>query len=164
MNWLDVAILVLIALSAVISLLRGFVREALSLAAWVLAFWVALTFAARLAATPWLSAQIESPTARIGAAFVALFLLTLVVGAIINFLVAQLVSKTGLSGTDRLIGAVFGVARGVVLVGVLVLLAGFTQLPEERWWNESSLLPQFESFAVWMQGFLPADVQTNLKY
>jgi len=164
MNWLDVAILVLIALSAVISLMRGFVREALSLAAWILAFWVALTFASRLAAMPWMSAQIDSPTARISAAFIALFLLTLVVSALINFVIAQLVSTTGLRGTDRLVGAVFGVARGVALVGVLVLLAGFTQLPRERWWEESLLLPQFEAVAVWMKAFLPADVQANLEF
>jgi len=164
MNWLDVAILVLIALSAVISLMRGFVREALSLVAWVLAFWVALTFASRLAATPWLTGMIESPTARISAAFVGLFLLTLVVSAMINFLIAQLVNRTGLSGTDRLVGAVFGIARGVALVGVLVLLAGFTQMPRERWWEESVLLPQFEVLAVWMKDFLPADVQANLRF
>lgn len=164
MNWLDVAILVLVALSAVISLMRGFVREALSLVAWILAFWVALTFASRLAATPWLSAQIDSPTARISTAFIVLFLVTLVVSALINFVIAQLVSRTGLSGTDRLVGAVFGLARGVALVGVVVLLAGFTQLPRERWWNESMLLPQFESLAVWMKSFLPADVQSNLDF
>lgn len=164
MNWLDVAILGLIALSAVISLLRGFVREALSLATWILAFWVALTFAAHLAAVPWLGEQIASPTARISAAFVALFLLTLIVGALINYVIAQLVSKTGLSGTDRLVGALFGVARGVALIGVLVLLAGFTQLPRERWWDESVLLPQFEALAVTMKVFLPADVQGSLEF
>lgn len=164
MNWIDVAILALIAVSALVSLLRGFVREALSLAAWVLAFWVALTFAARLAATPLLMEQIDSPTVRAAAAFVALFLLTLLVGVLINVLVSQLVRKTGLSGTDRIVGAVFGVGRGIIVVGVLVLLAGFTQLPTEPWWRGSALLPQFQSLALWMKDFLPPDMQANLKY
>lgn len=164
MNWVDIAILVLIAVSAVVSLLRGFVREALSLTAWVLAFWIALTFAARLAATPWMMNQIDSPTVRAGVAFAALFLFTLLVGVLINVLVGQLVRKTGLSGTDRIVGAVFGVGRGIVVVGVLVLLAGFTQLPAERWWQESVLLPQFQSMALWMKDFLPPDMQANLRY
>jgi len=164
MNWVDVAILVLIALSALVSLMRGFVREALSLAAWVLAFWVALTFAARLAATPLLIEQIDSPTVRAAVAFVALFLATLLVGVLINVLVSQVVRKTGLSGTDRIVGAVFGIGRGIVVVGVLVLLAGFTQLPAENWWRDSMFLPQFQSLALWMKDFLPPDMQANLRY
>ena len=164
MNWIDLAILVLIALSALVSLMRGFVREALSLAAWVLAFWIALTFAARLAATPLMMDQIDSPTVRAAVAFVALFLLTLVVGVLINVLITQLVRKTGLSGTDRIVGAIFGVGRGIVVVGLLVLLAGFTQLPTESWWRDSMLLPQFQSLAMWMKAFLPPDMQASLRY
>lgn len=164
MNWVDLAILALIAVSAVVSLLRGFVREALSLVAWVLAFWVALTFTARLAATPWMMAQIESNTVRAGVAFAALFLATLLVGVLINVLVGQLVRKTGLSGTDRIVGALFGIGRGIVVVGILVLLAGFTQLPTEPWWQNSALLPQFQSLALWMKDFLPADMQANLRF
>lgn len=164
MNWVDVAILALIAVSAAVSLVRGFMREALSLAAWVLAFWIALTFAARLAATQLLMDQIDSPTVRAAVAFVALFLLTLLVGVLVNVLVGQLVRKTGLSGTDRIVGALFGIGRGIVVVGLLVLLAGFTQLPSEIWWRESMLLPQFQSLALWMKDFLPTDMQASLQY
>lgn len=164
MNWVDVAILGLIAVSALVSLMRGFVREALSLTAWVLAFWIALTFAARLAATPLLLDQIDSPTVRAGVAFTVLFLAVLLVGVLVNVLVGQLVRKTGLSGTDRIVGALFGVARGIVVVGVLVLLAGFTQLPTETWWGDSKLLPQFQSLALWMKDFLPPDMQASLRY
>ncbi len=164
MNWIDVAILVLIAVSALVSLMRGFVREALSLTAWILAFWLALTFAARLAATPLLIDQIDSPTVRAGVAFAVIFLVILLLGVLVNVLVGQLVRKTGLSGTDRIVGALFGVARGIVVVGVLVLLAGFTQLPSEPWWHESMLLPQFQSLAMWMKDFLPPDMQASLRY
>lgn len=164
MSWVDAAILVMIVLSAVISLMRGFVREALSLAAWVLAFWIAISFAHRLAALAWLSDLIHSPSARLIVAFAILFLLTLVAGALVNYLVGQLVRKSGLSGTDRMLGMVFGIGRGIALVGILVLLAGLTQLPQETWWHDSLLLKYFETLAVWMKHFLPADVQSNFVF
>lgn len=164
MNWADVVILAVIALSAVVSLMRGFVKESLSLAAWILAFWVAINFAYRLAGLAWISQQIESPTIRITLAFAALFLLTLLAGSLVNILVGRLVRKSGLSGTDRTLGVVFGLARGILLVSVLVLLAGLTQLPREDWWRESLLLGQFQEIALWMRGFLPPDVQQNFEY
>jgi membrane protein required for colicin V production len=164
MTWLDVAILVIIALSAMVSLMRGFVKEALSLAAWILAFWVAISFAYPLAALDWLVAQIPSPTARISVAFASLFLLTLLAGALVNYLVSQLVRKSGLSGTDRMLGIIFGIGRGVVLVGILVLLAGLTQLPKETWWKQSLLMEHFQVLALWMKGFLPHDVAQNFVF
>jgi len=164
MNWVDVAILFVILLSAMISLMRGFVREALSLAVWILAFWIALSFGHKLAALQWMADLIHSPTARIVTAFGSLFLLTLVVGALVNYIVGQLVKKSGLSGTDRMVGMVFGIGRGIALVGVLVLLAGLTELPKETWWQQSVLIKNFETLAVWMKDYLPADVQSNFKF
>ena len=162
MNWLDVVILVIIAISAVISLFRGFFREAVSLATWVLAFWVAIGFSDKL--DPLLKSMIESPAARLAVAFGTLFLATLIVGALVNYLIGQLVRKTGLGGTDRMLGVLFGVARGVVLVGVLVLMGGIPHLSREAWWQESMLMPHFQEMAIWMREFLPADVAKNFKF
>jgi len=159
MNWVDVAILVIISLSAVISLFRGFVREALSLATWILAFWVSIGFADKL--DPLLSGMIASPTARLTVAFATLFLITLIVGALVNYLIGQLVQKTGMSGTDRVLGILFGIGRGIVLVSVLVLLGGLPQLSRESWWQESMLIVHFQNAAIWMRDFLPADVAKN---
>ncbi len=164
MNWVDIAILFIVVLSGVISLMRGFVREALSLAVWILAFWLALTFGHKLAALQWMVDLVHSPTARLVTAFGSLFILTLVVGALVNYLVGQLVKKSGLSGTDRMVGMVFGLGRGIALVGVLVLLAGLTDLPKETWWRQSVLIGQFETLAGWMKDMLPADVQSNFKF
>lgn len=164
MNWIDVAILAIIALSAMISLMRGFVREALSLAAWILAFWVAIEFAHRLAAVGWMADWLKTPSVRLSVAFAALFLLTLLAGALVNYVVGQLVRKSGLSGTDRLLGVLFGVGRGAMLIGVLVLLAGLTHLPQESWWHDSLLLKYFEELAAWGKHFLPADVQHNVVF
>lgn len=153
MNWLDFAILIIILLSAMISLFRGFVKEALSLVAWILAFWIAISFSYLLAEM--LEGTIKSPNVRVSVAFGILFILTLIVGALINYLMAQLVRKTGMSGTDRMLGVVFGVARGAVVVGVLVLLAGLTGLPKEPAWKDSMLMVHFQDVAIWLRSFLP---------
>ena len=142
MNWLDYAILAVIAVSVVISLIRGFVREVISLVVWVAAFWVGIRYSDNLAVH--LSDYIASPTMQLGAAFTALFVATLIIGAVINYVAGQLVGRTGLTGTDRYIGMIFGLARGVVVVAVLVLAAGLTALPRESWWQESVLVAQFQ--------------------
>jgi membrane protein required for colicin V production len=160
--WLDVFILGLVAVSALISLVRGFVREAFSLAVWVLAFWVAWHFFRDMEVP--LRGLIDSPTARLAIAFVVLMIATLVVGGLVNYLVIQLVEKTGMSGTDRLVGMVFGVARGVLLVAVLVLLAGLTTLPEESWWRHSSLVGYFEELAFWLRDLLPPEIGDRFRY
>lgn len=162
MNWVDYLILGVIAVSMIISLMRGFVKEAFSLAAWIIAFWVSWTFFRELAVhlEPWVSV----PSVRLGLAFVGLLLLTLIIGAMINFLVSQLVEKTGLSGTDRLLGLFFGVARGAVLVAILVLLAGLTPLPSDPWWKGSQLIPYFQELALWLKGLLPDKVADMFNY
>lgn len=162
MNWADYFILGLIGLSMLVSLWRGFIKEALSLATWIVAFLVALSFSDLFAdqLTPW----IELPSARAVAAFVGLFVIVLILGALVNFLAGQLVSKTGLGGTDRVLGSVFGVARGVIIVAVVVLLAGVTPLPRDPWWQASQLMPHFERVALWLADFLPAEVKDNVRF
>ena len=162
MTWVDYAILAVIALSAIISIIRGFVREALSLAGWILAFWVALTFTRDLAAH--LEGQISIPSARLAVAFFVLFFVTLLLTALVNYLAVQLVDKTGLSGTDRMLGVIFGVARGGVIVAILVLLAGLTALPQDPWWREAILLRHFQDLALWIRGFLPPDIASQIRY
>lgn len=162
MIWVDYGILIIVALSALISVMRGFVREALSLVAWVAAFWVAFAFHQHLATL--FANYIEAPSLRLMSAFALLFVVTLVICAIINNLVAQLVKKTGLSGTDRMLGVLFGVARGAVLVAILVLLAGLTPLPEDPWWKESIFIVHFQSMALWLRDFLPPDIAENFQY
>jgi len=162
MNWLDFVIVVIILLSSGISLIRGFVKEALSLATWLAALWVALTFAYRLDAM--LAGTIDSPSIRFITSFSALFLLTLVAGALLNHLASTLVKKTGLSGTDRMFGVVFGAARGIAIVAVIVMGAGLTSLPKESGWRDSMLIPQFQEMAVWLRSYLPSDIASNIRF
>lgn len=162
MIWADLVILGIVAVSAVISLVRGFVRESISLAVWILAFWVALGFSEPLAR--WLSSYITLPSAQLTVAFLFLFVTTLVLGALVNNLMVQLVHRTGLSGTDRAIGMLFGVGRGVVLVAVLVFLAGLTPMPQDPWWHDSLFIGYLEPFAVWMRDWLPEETADHFQF
>lgn len=161
LNWADYAIIAVLALSVLISLIRGFVREALSLVSWVAAFWVAFTFYNILAQM--LEKQIHSSGMRIAVAFGVLFLVTLILGALINYLIGQLVDKTGLSGTDRLLGVIFGFGRGVLLVTVLLLLGQLTPMPDEPWWKSSLLIAEFHPAELWLKGYLPQSMLEHLE-
>jgi len=160
--WIDYVLVGIIVLSSLISLVRGFMREALSLAAWILAFWVSWAFFRELAA--YFEQWINVPSMRLGVAFLLLLVVTLILGGLVNYLVGQLVEKTGLTGTDRVIGIFFGMARGSLLVGIAVLLAGLTALPSDPWWHESVLIGYFQDLAVWLRSFLPPDIASKFKY
>lgn len=147
MNWADWAIIAIISVSSLISLKRGFVREAFSLLTWVAAFIVARLFTAPLAAL--LASSIETPSVRLVVAFVLLFAATLILGALVANLLSALVKATGLSGTDRVLGMGFGLARGALVVVALLILAGMTPMPQDRWWQESRLIPHFALMESW---------------
>ena len=157
MSWVDLIIIVIIVISALISLVRGFVKESISLASWLFAGFIAFIYFAPLADL--LEPYIESPTIRTGSSFAILFVSSLIVGAIINFMVSQLVSKTGLTGTDKSLGVVFGTARGVLIVViVLALLTELTPMPAEPWWQESTMIEYFVRMASWIKDVLPEDI------
>ena len=160
--WVDYVILSIVGVSALISVLRGFVREALSVLGWIVAIWVALTFCGDAAA--YLVDYISVPSVRTAAGFLVLFVACLLGAGIINFLAAKLVEGTGLSGTDRMLGVIFGVVRGALIVCVLVLLAGYTEVPKDPWWDQSMFIKHFQPLAVEVRGFLPAEIASGIAY
>jgi membrane protein required for colicin V production len=144
----DTGIVVIVAISSFISLIRGFVKEAMSLVIWVAAFVIAMTFSE--AASELLINFIELASLRQLAAWGGLFVGTLLVGAMVNFLLGKLVSSTGLGGTDRTLGFVFGVFRGLLVVLALVIaLPKAIPVEQDPWWQESTLIPVFQSFEGW---------------
>jgi len=153
MLWIDYVIIGIIALSAIISIVRGFVKEVLSLVAWILAFWVALTFSPQFSVL--LSDYISTPSISLFTAFSGLFIVTLILSALVNNLIAAIVVKTGLSGTDRMLGVLFGLLRGVAIVTLLVLLAAATPMTNDAWWQNAVLIEHFEKLAIWVRQFLP---------
>lgn len=162
MNWADYLILVLITLSALIGLWRGLLREVISLATWAAAIAIAFLFAEDGAAH--LIPYIDIPSLRIAAAFSGLFLATLLLGGLVGILASQLVQYTGLTGTDRVLGMAFGLARGAAVVALLVLAAGLTPLPKDPWWQQALLLRHFQETAVWLRNFLPPEAAQHFRF
>ena len=162
MPWLDYVLIGIIVVSALISLFRGFVRAAFSLAIWILAFWISWSFFRDLEIH--FHSFIGSPTVRLGVAFGGLMLVSLLVGGMVNYVLIQLIERTGMTGTDRFIGMIFGAAQGVLVIAALVLLAGLTTLPQGSWWQESQLMPYFQELAFWLRDLLPKDVAEHFRY
>lgn len=158
MNWADWTIVGIVSVSALISIKRGFVKEALSLLVWIAAFVIALLFGHRLSLL--LTDLISTPSLREIAAFALLFAATLIVGAMVNYLVGELVRMTGLSGTDRLFGMVFGLARGVLVVlAIVILLPSVVPVDSDPWWQESLLISQLLTFEGWAREAASATVE-----
>lgn len=156
MAWADLAVLAIIGVSAALSLFRGFVREAIALAGWIAGLWFAFNFLH--VGAEWFVRWVESPEIRLVLGFVVLLAAVLVVAGVVARLAGGFVDVTGLGGTDRVLGMIFGAGRGAVVVGVLVLLAGFTDLAGEPWWRESTLLPRFEALAGEVARILPGEI------
>lgn len=151
MTVVDIILLFVIALSAVFGVLRGFVKEAISLVKWILATWVAATFSSKLA--PMM--PLDSETAAQASAFAALFILVFLVGAMVSFALSSFIKSTGLSGADRVFGLLFGVLRGAVIIVVLVVVGQTVALSSYQWWQDSQVIEVFERITVRMQDYLP---------
>ncbi len=160
--WVDYAILGIILVSALIGLFRGFVKEAFSLGTWIASIFIGISFSRPFSA--FLVDYIEVPSIRIAVAFVVLLLLTLILGGMLSYLISQIIDKTGLSGTDRFAGFLFGIARGILVIPVLVLLAGLTPLPQDSWWVESSLIAPFQELSVWLRNQIHEGVSGYFSY
>lgn len=147
MIWTDWVIVGIIALSGLLSLKRGFLREAMSLITWVVAFVLARLFSGVLSTH--ITSFLPDPAAGLMAAFAILFVLTLLCGSLIQMLIIALVRATGLSATDRLLGVGFGVVRGGLVVIVMVALLRMTPVAANDWWQSSSLIPHFVLLEGW---------------
>ena len=157
----DLAILGIIGLSAVLSLFRGFVREAIALVGWIAGFWLAFNYMHVGAA--WFVGWVDSPFLQLSLGFVVLLGAVLVAAGVAGRLAGKLVNVTGLGGTDRVLGMIFGAGRGAVIVAGLVLLAGFTNVMLEPWWRESVLIPRFEALSAEVVRILPDDIAHRIR-
>lgn len=162
-NWVDYAIIGVVIFSVLISIIRGFVREALSLITWIAAVWVSIHFHTLVSA--WLEPYISTAVIRMATAFFTLFCVTLLAGSIIGFIIVQFIHKTGLSGTDRSLGIVFGLARGFLIVSIGLLIAtlllpstptnNLQENNDENILQHSQLAPHFKPIMDWLKQFLP---------
>jgi len=144
----DWVIIVVLAVSTLLSLWRGFVREALSLAGWVAAFLVANLFVDQMASL--LAGTIDNITGRYVAAYAILFVATLIMATFATYVAGQLVKATGLSVLDRVLGTVFGFARGIIIILVCVfVLRQLVPPPDLLWLDQSALMTHVDMLGQW---------------
>jgi membrane protein required for colicin V production len=162
MTGFDYTVLGIMGLSMLLSVMRGLVQEALALAAWVMAFWLASHYAS--VAAVWMPQSLPNDELRYLAAFVSIFFVTWVVSAMLRVTLNQFLQVTGLKPIDRLFGAGFGLLRGFLLSLTLVLAAGFTSLPKQMIWRNAMFSPLFEEAAVMAKVWLPEALATRIHY
>ena len=155
-QWVDYVIIGVITVSTLISLFRGFSKEAISLATWVIAIWLVVVFVSPVAEL--LTDYIHTPSLRMIAAGAGIFIVTLIIGGIFNAIFSKLVKGTGLGGMDRLLGMIFGFVRGVLFVSLLLLLLSLTSVPKDPWWTNSVFIPYFMGLVDWLRQYVPEHI------
>lgn len=162
MTGFDYIVLIVLGLSVLVSVVRGALREVLALASWVVSGFVAIRFAPSVAGL--FPAVVSNPQVRLGAAFVIVLLVCLMLFALASLVLTKLVAKSGLNGTDRTLGALFGLLRGVVILVLLVLLAGLTPLPREPAWRNAMFSPPLEALAIYARSYLPQRFTEHIRF
>ena len=162
MTAFDYAVLAVLGLSLLLGVWRGLASEVLALAAWIVAFLAGKMLAPEMA--PLFGEWIREPALRYAAAFGVIAVLVLAVAAIARLLLSKLLRAVGLGPLDRFLGAAFGVARGGLIVMLLVLIGGMTTQPQEAWWREAKLAPPLETAALASKPWLPTEVAKRIRY
>jgi len=162
MTVIDIIVLAIVGVSVAYGVWRGLVREVLALVAWVGAFLLANLLAPDAARL--LPQGMATEEIRLLVSFVVVFIVALVGLSVLAMLASKVVKIVGLGPADRVVGGLFGLARGIFVVIILVLLAGLTTLPRQATWREAALRGPLEAFAGYINGWLPADLSKRIKY
>lgn len=162
MTVFDYIAIAIIAGSVLMALMRGLIAEVLSLGSWLIAFWCAKQFSPL--AMAFLPAGLQSEGLRMVAGFVLVFFLVWLATALLRVTLTGLIDSIGLGAVNRLLGGMFGLARGLVLVTALVLLGGLSNLPQKPMWRNAVLAAPFESLALSLRPWLPPTMADNLHY
>jgi membrane protein required for colicin V production len=162
MTIFDFVVLIIFVVSVLLSIVRGIVRESLSLAGWVVAYMAAKIFAKDFMTV--LPLSITDESLRMVISFVAVFLAVLIVMSMMTMLASALIRTVGLGSADRLLGALFGFARGLLVVLLLVLSAGLTTLPQEPFWQKALLSKPLETGVIMIMPWLPRGLSRRINY
>tara|TARA_R110000868_G_scaffold148617_8_gene370670 strand:- start:8153 stop:8680 length:528 start_codon:yes stop_codon:yes gene_type:complete len=153
---IDIGIILVVLISIVIGLFRGFVKEALSIVVWTLSVIIAMKFYEDF--THYFIGITDNVTLRSGMSIGVIFIVCLISGSIISHLISVLVKSTGLSGTDRLLGIIFGLLRGGLIAAVIVLIVNYTEFSKNKMWQDSFLTKQIQPMSKWLESFIPEKV------
>ncbi len=152
-NYFDIAIVVIILITALIGFMRGIVWMGIFLATWAAAILLAIKYKDAVAQA--LPIKLSSEIAQTGLAALLIFLGVLIVGAIINFIFSKAVAAVGLGAFDRILGTGLGIALGALAITLLTMLLGLTELPNQKAWSQSLLIPKFQEASAWLQTLIP---------
>ncbi|MGE5623972.1 MAG: CvpA family protein [Bacillota bacterium] len=155
MTWADYTILAVILASALLGLLRGFLRETASLLIWILGFWLAARYAAAVGNA---FQFVKSAEDRLIIGYVLMLVAILVASTVAGMVLKKLVESSGSSAGDRSLGTLFGATRGVVVVTALILLGSQALSPQPKWWRESKLIPYATPLLNIARRLVPAQV------
>ena len=153
MNGFDLALIAVVALSALFAFVRGVIRELIALVTWVVGFVAAIEYAGPLANM--FSRLDMAPVAKQALAFAVILIAVMIVGAVVSRMLSSVVRAIGLGFVDRMLGAAFGVARGLLAVVAFALIAGVTALPKRDWWQNSTLGQPLAQAALSLKPYLP---------
>ena len=162
MTVFDLIVIAIVAVSVGISIWRGVVREVVALASWIGAFWIAKELAGFVAT--WLPESVSNPGMRLMFGFIAVMLASLLVFSLTGMLLVHLVKVSGLTASDRMLGAAFGLLRGLLIAVTVVLLGGMTSAPREPYWRDALLSAPLEAAALWVKPWLPRDVARRVSF
>jgi len=162
MTIFDFVVLSIFVVSILLSVVRGIVRESLTLAGWVIAYMVAKAFAKDFVSM--LPHSIIGDSLRMLVSFSALFLSVLLVMGMITMLASALIRTVGLGAVDRFFGALFGLVRGLLVVLLLVLSAGLTTIPQEPFWQKALLSRPLEAGVIMILPWLPQELSKRINY
>lgn len=161
MPWIDIVIIAFFAISILIGIYRGFVKEVLSVTSWTLAALVAFRFGEQ--ASVYIKPYIKQAPLDLAVAYVAVFIITLIAFSVISHIISQIFSSSGMSGFDRSLGSLFGAIRAAVVIAVLIMVGRFMALDNQQWWMDSGFLDSFEPLVSWIKTFVPADIVAKIE-
>ena len=162
MTVFDLIAIIVVAISVAFSIRRGLAREVLALLSWIAAFWLARLFAAVVAG--WLPSSWSHQGMRIAVGFIAVMLVSVFVFSVASIMIAHLVKVAGLTTSDRMLGAFFGLLRGLLIVVTMVLLGGMTSEPREPYWRHALFSRPLEKMASWVKPWLPEDIARRVSF
>lgn len=162
MTGFDFVLLAILAISAILGLIRGLLKEVLSLVAYACAFIAAIWWGPK--ASDFISAWVTQSFLRMAIAYFCVFIVVLLSIGLVNMTLSALISKTGLTPADHGLGALFGLLRGVLFILLLVTIAGYTPLPNESWWKEAMFSKQIVGAVQLIKQRLPAPLDNWLPY
>ena len=162
MTSFDYLVLAIIGISILLSVMRGLVAEVLSLSAWFVAFFVAKVYSSQL--LPMMPDAIPTESLRILAAFLVLFLATLLVASLLSIALSAIFKKIGLGWLNRLLGSIFGLMRGLLIVCICVFLAGLTDAPKDERWRNAMFSAPIEALVIRLLPWVPENITQHIKY